>query len=162
MPVIELKAGPGAWTDHGKREIAFAMVRRGEHFVGAAILVKQEGGNGYVWRHLICQGAELIMKGCLLLHDYDGYKPRVKRLGHRLLPLSEECTTLFGLRPVAGLLRQQLERMSKLYEQHHLRYASGIDLLIDPDTLGIEEITRRLYTVSILLRRIKQRGLRSR
>lgn len=160
MVVVQLKAGPGMWTDHGKREIANAMIHRGEQFLGGAILLKQQGGNGYVWRHLICQGAELIMKGCLLHHDYDRYKPLLKGFGHRLVVLSDACTKLFGLRPAAGTLRQQLERISELYEHHELRYASGLDILIDPSTLEIDSLTRRLYAVSILIRRSRRRGLR--
>jgi hypothetical protein len=90
MTILHSKPNSAIWTDFGKRRIALAMVHRGEQFLAAAVLLKKQGGNGYVWRHLVCQAAELITKGSLLLFDYDRYKPNLKKFGHRLLALSDE------------------------------------------------------------------------
>jgi len=140
-------------TNYSKRQIALAMVGRGEHFVVAAVLLERNGGNGYVWRHLLCQGAELIMKGSLLLHDYNKYKSEIKGFGHRLLVLAVECTKAFNLSPVTADLRKQLADVSHLYEKHALRYASGMDIFVDPDTIDIDVVVIRLYAASKLIRR---------
>jgi hypothetical protein len=153
MAIINLKAQFGMWTNHGKREIALAMVHRGEQFLGAGVLLKGQGGNGYVWRHLVCQGAELIMKGSLLLLDYDAFKPRLRELGHQLLVLADTCTKTFRLSPVSGDLRGELAAVSDLYEHHELRYASGMDILINPESIRVDLILRRLLAAAIVIRR---------
>ena len=158
MSILQIKAGPGQWTDHGKRSIALAMVHRGEHSVGAAVLLEQNGGNGYVWRHLLCQGVELVLKGSLLLRDYDQYEPELKKLGHRLVDLADKCAEVFGVHPPRGPLRDELSKIAALYQRHDLRYASGLDILVDPDTIAIERISRRLLAVFRLVRRAVRRN----
>jgi len=158
MTILSHTPGSGRWTDYGKRQIALAMVHRGEQFLGAAMLLKKEGGNGYVWRHLVCQSAELIMKGSLLLVDYDRYQPELKKFGHQLLVLGDVCVEAFNLSPMTGALRTQIANISDLYEHHELRYASGMDILINPDTIGIEILLGRIFAALVVIRRAVERS----
>lgn len=153
MNTVQLSGHATVWTVHGKRKIALAMIHRAESFLGAAVLLKKNRGNGYVWRHLACQSAELLMKGALLLHDYNRFRPRLRKLGHRLTALADICIAEFGLRPMSERLRSQLTRASELFAHHDLRYASGLDILVDPETIDIDLVLRRVFAASLLVRR---------
>jgi hypothetical protein len=157
MTILHLKAGPAMLTNAGKHHIAIAMFHRGEQFLGSAILLKNQGGNGYVWRHLLCQGAELIMKGCLLLFDYNYYKPKLKKFGHKLLKLCDHCVEVFNLSPITGEFRDQIAIVSDLYENHELRYASGMDILIRPETIRVEMFLHRLSAACVVFHRTLKR-----
>ncbi len=129
------------------------MVQRGVDFVACAMWLKKEGGHGYVWRHNLGQAIELILKGVLLLKDFDTYWPKRRTLGHRLVALSDAAAEAFGLNAPRGALREELATLSALYERHLLRYASGLWQLVDLGTVGYDRLLRRLCAVLRLLRR---------
>jgi hypothetical protein len=144
--MIELRPTP-----FSKRHIALAMVQRGQHFVGAGLLVKRQGGNGYVWLYLLCQGTEVFLKGVLLLKDYDYYEPRLKKkFGHNVVKLAAEAAQAFEVAAPAGALLEELTQLNTYYSQHLLRYASGLDLLVDPSTISYVRVLRRFYAASRL------------
>jgi hypothetical protein len=60
------------------------------HFYAAAVLLRQNGGDGYVVLHLKCQGIELVLKGWLLLRNFDKYKSKIRAYSHNLERLVRE------------------------------------------------------------------------
>src|SRR6266550_2295970 len=114
MNTISLSATfrfPKDATRYKRRLVAWDMVSRGEHFVVSAMLLRRHGGDAYVWRHNLCQGMEVMLKGSLLVRDFDGYWPRMRRLGHKLLSLADEAAQAYGFAPPAGALRQELSKL---------------------------------------------------
>jgi hypothetical protein len=158
-------------TKHGKREIALAMYRKGNSFIGAAILLRQHGGDEYVVLHLLCQGIEILMKGLLLVVDYDRFKPRLRTktprrraaepsrrggIGHNLLAATDEAMKAAGLPAFRGAAHAELKGLNTLYTRHLLRYASTHDVLVDGRTIPHR---RLLHRIGALLRRISRRGI---
>ena len=140
--------------------VARDMVVRGEHFAAAAILLKRHGGHGYVWRHNFCQAVELVMKGLLLLRNFDGEWPRMRKYGHRLVLLADAVAAAYNFRAPTGQLRAELEGLDSLYGAHLLRYASGLGALVNPDTIPYERVMIRLVAVQRLSRRkVSKSGL---
>lgn len=132
------------------------MYAKGKAFLGAAILLRQKGGHEFVVLHLLCQGIEVTLKGLLLFIDYDKYKPKLRRIGHKLLSASEEATKAAGLPPLKRDIRIELEALSNLYSQHLLRYGSGYDILVNPDSIPSNRVLHRLAAV---LRLAERKGL---
>src|ERR1019366_6210996 len=122
--------GKALLTYHGKQLIALFMVDRGKDCFYAGLDLRERKRNGYVWRYLICQAAELLLKGCLQLKDFDKYDADTLKddYRHRLGKLADECSNAYAFRIPDGALRTELENLSKLYEQQHLRYASAMDI----------------------------------
>jgi hypothetical protein len=143
-------------TKHGKRENALAMYRKGKSFIGASILLRQRDGDEYVVLHLLCQGIEIVMKGLLLIVDYDRFKPRLRTIGHNLLAATDEAMKAAGLPPFRGATRAELKGLNTLYKRHMLRYASTHDVLVDARTIPHR---RLLHRIGALLRRIHRRGI---
>ena len=148
-------------TRYGESRVALSMIARGQHFFSAGAMLSQKGGNGYVTRHLLCQGAELILKGLLLLGDFPKYWPLLKvKFNHRLLRLADEVADLYSQPKPAGALRAELVMLDRLYRSHHLRYASGMDLLINPETIADQLVTDRLLALVVLTKRaVRSAGL---
>lgn len=142
-------------TAYYRQQVARDMVVRGGHFIGAAILLKGEGGHPYVWRHNFCQGIEVLLKGLLLLKDFDAYWPQMRRFGHKLLPICDAAAKEYGVSQPTGGLRGELETLSRFYEQHWLRYSGGFIAFIDPDSIAYERAVRRVAAVLRLLARSK-------
>ncbi len=153
QPDTRMLQGTAHLTDYGKAAVAKAMIGRGENFLGAAVLLKREGGNGYVWRYLLCQGIEVVLKGLLLLKSYNEHHPTLREIGHDLTKAADRCAEAYRLRSPAGDLRRELEGLSRLYMNHQLRYASGLDLLVDPETIPVERVMKRMVAVLRILRR---------
>lgn len=143
-------------TAHGKRMVAESMYAKGKAFLGAAILLRQKGGYEYVVLHLLCQGIEIVLKGLLLAVDYDKYKPKLKRLGHDLLKITDAVTDAAGLSALRPSIRAEMESLNRLYSGHRLRYGSGYDILVDPSTIPIRQVLRRM---AALLRLVERKGL---
>jgi hypothetical protein len=136
---------------YGKRQLALAMYDRGRHFLGASILLRRHGGPSYVVVHLFCQGAEIILKSLLLLRDYDSYKPKLKKVGHNLEVIMEAVADEFGMRPARQGLRDEVRKLNSFYKDHYTRYASPLDLLIDPSTIEYGQALHRLGAVLRLM-----------
>lgn len=98
-PVISA-VGHAQLTAQGKRLVAASMFAKDKAFLSAAILLRQKGGYEFVVLHLLCQGIEVTLKGFLLFVDYDKYKPKLRRFGHKLLSVSVEAVKAAGLLPL--------------------------------------------------------------
>jgi hypothetical protein len=140
-------------TPYYRQMVARDMVARGQHFFASAILLKQHAGHPYVWRHNFCQGIEVLMKGLLLVKDFDRYWPRMRGFGHKLLDVCDETSAAYGIPKPAGEIRGEIEYLSRFYQQHWLRYASGVANLIDANSIAYERTLRRLVAVQRLLSR---------
>ena len=133
--------------------VARDMAVRGGHFLASAILLKQHDGHPYVWRHNFCQGIEVLMKGLLLIKDFDQYWPKMRKFGHNLLPVCDAAAAAYGLSTPVGALRAEIDYLSRFYQQHWLRYASGVSGLIDANSIGYERTLQRLVAVQRLIER---------
>jgi hypothetical protein len=144
-------------TNYGKFKIAVATYDKGKAFIGASLLVRRQSftePNEYVALHLLCQETELILKGLLLLKDYDSFQPRLRNLGHRLPNLAAETSKTYSQKSLSAATRDELIKLSEFYSNHRLRYGSGIDLLIAPQSIGRERVQRRIFAVIKLTDRL--------
>lgn len=141
---------------HGKRLVAESMYAKGKAFLGAAILLRDQKGYEFVVLHLVCQGIEVLLKGLLLVVDYDKFKPELKKLGHNLLRIVDAASQPADLRSLRSLVRTELEGLNRLYSRHLLRYGSGYDILVDPTTIPSKRVLRRVVA---LLRLVERRRL---
>jgi len=132
------------WTTYAKRQYGLSMYSKGKNFLGAAVLLQRHGGHQYVVLHLICQGIEAALKGLLLIKDFDRFRPLMRRYGHNLTPLIRDALNEFGLAQMRPSLSTELKSLSNLYLQHLLRYGSFYDLIVDPDTIPIDLVIRRV------------------
>jgi hypothetical protein len=122
-------------TTHGKREMAKLFYEKGKHFIGAAILLRNRGGDEYVVLHLLCQGTEIILKALLLLRDFDKFYPLTKKYGHKLKPLVSDALNEFKLRQLRPAVSEELEKLDELYQGHQLRYGLLINVFINPASI---------------------------
>lgn len=156
MRLVKLK-GSGCLSDYGKRQVAASMYVKGKAFLGAAILLERQGKSeqmDHVVLHLLCQGIEIVLKGILLLRDYDTFVVCLrKRLGHNLCKVARKASVVYGLKPPRGEVDRELRTLSSLYSKHLLRYASGYDILVDPRTIPRERVFRRIAAVIRLAER---------
>ena len=149
-------SGTARLTVHGKRMVAESMYAKGKAFLGAAVLLRRNGGYEYVVLHLLCQGIEIVLKGLLLAIDYDTFKPRLKQFGHNLLSVTDAATSAAGLSPLRPNIRAEMEALNQLYSRHLLRYGSGYDILVNPSTIPSHLVLRRMVS---LLHLIERKGL---
>ena len=52
-----------------------------------------------------------------------------------------------------GDVRVEIDYLSRFYQQHWLRYASGVGGLIDANSIGYERTLRRLWAIQKLIAR---------
>lgn len=136
----------------GKRLIAESMFHEGRAFLrGWHYLAKDPLGgepSQYVALHLLGQGTELVLKGLLLLADYDKYKPKLRQLGHdlpaSLASVRLEYPALDKWDPVAT---EQFEELSELYKAQTLRYADLSHLFHAPSLILVDEFLKGLASV---------------
>jgi hypothetical protein len=131
------------WTPYGKRLIAFAMCENGKSFIGAAILLRQHGSDEYPVLHLICQGIEVLGKGLLLVANYEKYQPLLRRYGHNLVKVTKAIENELGVKILNPTIMQELDKLNGLYSNHHFRYASGINVLVDAKSISSSKVLRR-------------------
>ena len=137
------------------------MYLKGKSFVGAAILTHRQSDsehNDYVVLHLLCQGMEVVLKGLLLLKDYDRNILRLKPLGHNIFKVTEEVSAAYGLKPMCANLERELRDLNKLYTKQLLRYWTGYDILVDPRTIPRDRVLRRLCAAIRLAERELRRA----
>lgn len=142
-------------TIHGRYWVAASMYDKGKAFVGASILLRRSSGNPAVVLHLLCQGIELILKAVLLRTDYKKYQPELKKIGHNLEGAAAAARAATGWHLYSNLTAQELARVNEFYKDHLLRYASGVDIFIDPATIPNTRIVRHTYALLKLLERKK-------
>lgn len=133
-------------SNYSKRMIAYKMYFKGKQFVGAALLLEANGGDGSVVRHLLCQGIELVLKGLLLLKSYDSYKPKLRKLGHHLSRIAQETGTCYGVKVPVHVVRE-LNTLDSYFSIHAFRYAGISDVLLDLQNVPLDKVLRRVAAV---------------
>jgi hypothetical protein len=144
-------------TKYGKFKIAVTTYDKGKAFIDASLLVRRQNStepNEYVALHLLCQGTELLLKGLLLLKDYNSFQPRLKKIGHKLPNLAAKTSKAYSLKSISATTMDELSKLNEFYTNHRLRYGSGIDLLIAPQSIGRERVQRRIFAVIKLTERL--------
>ena len=134
----------------GKKLITRYMYQRGRQFLFAALLLNEKIGKDYVYLHLICQGVEITLKSALLFKDYDKYKAKlIKPLGHDLEKTLKEYLSEYGIKRIDKRIISEISDLNLFYKKHRLRYATTIDILIDPGSL------KSKWTIKFISRLIK-------
>jgi len=132
------------WTPIAKRRYALSMLKKGQNFLGAAVLLRGQGGYEWVVLHLACQGLEIVLKAVLLLKDFDRYKEELRKFGHNLESVTAEVLAISRLHPIRAELASELRYLNSFYARHLLRYGSFFDILIDPREIQSDRILRRI------------------
>ncbi|MBP0463098.1 hypothetical protein J5Y09_04175 [Roseomonas sp. PWR1] len=124
---VELKATMQAATvtQRGRQVLAAQALRKGESFILAAILLRRSGGHPQVVAHLYLQGLEVVLKCVLQIIDPAQYThARIKKFGHDLVALLDECWKHNGLRwrPRGFTTSRPFVSLAGRYKVAHLRY----------------------------------------
>ncbi len=87
-------------TVHGRKFLARSQFERAKSFLGAAILLRQKGGDEYVVLHLICQAIEIAAKAVLMLSNFEKHSPEKlrRRYNHNLASLVPDALDEFKLK----------------------------------------------------------------
>ncbi|WP_299852572.1 hypothetical protein [uncultured Roseovarius sp.] len=142
-------------TSFGKQLVAIHQYQIGKGFVGAAYLQRSHLQKrqinhepfDYVVLHLFAQGIEAILKGLLLLLDFDKYKsdlPKRKKFGHNLEALAEELRAATDQNQLSVELAAELSLLNELFASHLLRYSSAVSLLNGPNLISIKRLEKRV------------------
>lgn len=143
-------------TAKGKQFSAWQFYLRGRQFIRAALALDQDDpGDGYVVRHLLCQGIELILKALLLRKNYNNYFPLLskKKYGHNLIALLDEVARLYKVKVAPDLL-VDLRKLNSFFKAHLFRY-SDIEAMFSPATSF--PITRTLEKLLPLMKAMDRR-----
>jgi hypothetical protein len=100
---------------------------------------------------------EIVLKGLLLLRDYDKHHSKLKDLGHHLDKIADVAAREYGLPPVRDPVLSELKALSSLYAKHFLRYGSFYDVLVNPATIQCKRALHRMLAVLKLAERELQR-----
>jgi hypothetical protein len=133
--------------------MALGHLRRGQHFIGAAVLLREKGGDEYVVLHVLCQGIEIVLKAVLLLRDFDRYQPRLVRYRHNLLDLASDALAEYKLHPLRAPVWDEFKELDRLYSHHILRYGLLLHSLVDPTSIPHMHVFRRILAVVRLVTR---------
>ena len=147
MAIIEAEVKLMRLSLYGKKKVAHDWFYRGANFLLAAKLLEEKGGYHYVVLHLLCQGLEIIIKGLLLMQNYDKYKPKLKNkggLGHNLVKCDKELRKELGNKPLKKDkdIMGELEILNNFYSKHILRYGSVLDLFGELKTISSDLVIR--------------------
>ena len=138
----------------GKWAWAYSMYVRGRQFYGAAILVRQQHGVfNHVPLYLECLSLEIVLKGLLLLKDFDLNRKKLKRIGHNLETLVTHSASTFHINAPKSDLKDELRMLNKFYSGHLMRYGGLHDIFIDPCSISSSRMTRRLRAIIRLTER---------
>jgi hypothetical protein len=152
----------GRPTKFGKQLKADFMYRKGLEFIGASILLKQQGGRTFVQIHLLLQGLEIILKSLLIRRDYEKYNKKLKgKFGHNILKLVNEVKKLYGLKNINKTFDQELKATQGHYMSSNLRYGSLLDIFIDVNSISVEAIETKTYKLIRILEDRRQKSSRA-
>lgn len=159
MVVVSALSGRGHLSHAGKLFISYSYYERGKQFVGAAILCRRQlGFDSYVVLHLLCTGMEVLLKGLLLFHDFDGYKLKIKKFGHNLETLAMQVMSAYNLKPLEPKAQKELKELNKFYSSHLTRYGGIHDIFIDSQSISRTRVFRRLCAaIRLCEREIRKR-----
>ena len=154
MAVHAAKVVAGRLSKSGQDIIAYSMYRRGERFIGAALLLrKQVGFSDYVGLHLTCTGLEVTLKGILLFKNFNQHWPKLRQYGHNLDKLSRMTIEEFNQNRMRPEIGSELMALNKFYSEHLTRYAGLHDIFISPKSIAHERILRRILALVRLAKR---------
>jgi hypothetical protein len=149
-------------TQGGKRRVARSMYLKGKAFVGAAILLDRHAESeqiDYVVLHLLCQGIEVVLKGLLILKDYDKYIDRLQNsFGHKLPKIATEVSKEYNLKDMSAKLASEMRTLHDFYSKHRLRYGTVSDIFIDPRTISRTTVFCRIAATIRLAERELRRA----
>jgi hypothetical protein len=134
-------------SNYGKLIMANSEFEKGLAFLGACYLLRHKAltePQQYVALHLLAQGAELLMKGCLYGKDYITNRKKGRKIGHDLAVAYSECEKAFDLRPLRQHEVLQLQALSELFKSNTLRYSGLNDIFIAPSTIDTSLLERRI------------------
>ena len=95
-----------------------------------------------------------MLKGLLILKDYDTYSGRLQRpLGHNLVAIATAASKAFRCHPIRSPLADEMRALTNFYSKHRLRYGMVSDMFIDPRTIPHARLFRRLVAVMRLAER---------
>ncbi len=136
--------GKAHLTKSGKDLRNKIMFRKGKSFIKAALLLRKSHDCETVASHLLLQGLEVILKS-LLLHKGTTMQ-EIKKIGHDLLKLinTDHLRNIFHFEDE---LISEIKVINVLYKKHHLRYGSGIDLIIDLKISKAELFFKKLIEI---------------
>jgi hypothetical protein len=143
-------------TEYGRFAISIAQFSKGCAFLGAAHLLQEKAtqeAQHYVCLHLICQGAELIFKGILLLKDFKKYRPRERKFGHKVAEIAKVVHSEYGLNPLRPDIVDELTKLEERFSSHSLRYAGVGDICINLYSLEHKKFLRYLVAIIRLTNR---------
>jgi hypothetical protein len=126
------------------------MFHKGKHFLAAAALLHQIDRNRDVVLQLLCQGLEIIQKGLLLARNYDKFKPKLRKLGHDLVRISDALHAAYTLKPLKKGTKAELQVLSDYYRQHLLRYGTIHDVFGDTRNLPSKAVVRKAVALTVL------------
>ena len=155
VKTIRVAPGVEPWTKDAKQMVTRAMYEKGKSFLGAALLLRKQGGSEYVVLHLLCQGIEITLKALLLMLKYNDYKSQLKKgpFGHNLEHLVNTAIREFGVRPISTALSTELKQLNALYSRHRLRYGTMFDILVEGRTIASNATVRKIAAVIRLANR---------
>lgn len=162
MITISATGGGGNMSPYAKRLVAASMYNKGKHFIAAAILLRQKGGYEYVVLHLLCQGIEITLKSFLLFLDYDKFQPKLRRYGHDLIKVASDVLLALKLHPLKKPLEVEFNSLSALYSDQRLRYGTGYDIFVDPNSIKSDLVMRRVAATLRLAERTLLRNSETR
>jgi hypothetical protein len=143
MADIQVKSKSSQLTRDIKKQIAHCVFHKGKNFLWAAKLLEEKGGYHSVVLHLLCQGFELIIKGLLLMQNYDNYKPRLKSMGHNLIKGVKTLNEFVAKSPkIDEETMSELENLNVFYRKHLFRYDNLSEFLKDPKTISSDLVMR--------------------
>ena len=130
--------------------ITKAMYLRGKQFFLAAYLLYEKIGKEYAFLHLLCQGLEITLKSALLYKDYDKNKIQLsKPLGHNLDKILKLYLLEYGIKRIDKRISSEIIELNSFYKTHRMRYASTVDILIDPKTI------KTTWSIKLIARLVK-------
>ncbi len=151
--VVLATTGPWRLSKHGREYVASSMYAKGKAFIASALLLKRNGGSQFVVLHLFCQGVEILLKSLLLLIDYGKFNLKLKSLGHDLVKVTDALIAELKLNKLKQEVAGELKALSDLYSNHLLRYGSGFDIFVQPNTIPYRRVLRKVCAVVKMVER---------
>ena len=155
---INSSRGAGKLTKYGKQLIAQQMYKKGRGYIFAALLLKKQEVFGSVVTQLLLHGLENILKGGLLLADYEKYKPLLKyskkkadSIGHNLEKAFSHFEVEFHKIKRGKKFDSEIKELNKYYQQHFLRYGGLADIFLSLDSLKHNWTFKMAYKIITLL-----------
>lgn len=134
-------------TAFGKKLKGSIMFSKGKEFIGASILLKQQQENSsFVQIYLLLQGIEVLLKGVLLMEDFDKYSGEVlkKKFHHNIPKLISEVKGLYKISRLDSKFESAINALLSTNPWVGLRYAWAVDFFLDPMEYEVEMVYKKI------------------